>query len=462
MPWLYQDGPTASSSMRGTIVNGEKDPDQTDDHELLTAPILTRDAYVAVGGERNIGQYGLMGKILGVGSKDGVRSLEDPRLYLNTNTPFSAVVCGVQGSGKSHTVSIILESMLVPQYTPIGSLKQPLSGLVLHYGNGGPNGLPSEAAYIGVPRSKGIKTPKVRVYVPKSSLGTRKRVYAPLGANVTIAPLLFDESELDAEAFLTMMAIDSLESAPLYMQIVMSILRDLGETFTLDRFKAELEIRKKSFNPAQLAGLEQRMALLKTFLLPWGRQQLRFAPGRLTIVDLTDTFIDATSACSLFEIVVRLFVRAEVNTGKVLLVDEAHKYLERGTTNGLVKTLLTLVREQRHLAMRVLVSTQEPTVIPPVILDLCTVMVLHRFSSPEWWEHIKRHVSAQISTEDVFEKIVGLKTGQAMVLAPSGLILDGKTVAQIGRLYILMKTRRRITLDGGTSVLTIGSTTIVQ
>ena len=49
-----------------------------------------------------------------------------------------------------------------------------------------------------------------------------------------------------------------------------------------------------------------------------------------------------------------------------------------------------------------------------------------------------------------------------MVLAPSGLILDGKTVAQIGRLYILMKTRRRITRDGGTSVLTIGSTTIVQ
>ena len=46
----------------------EDNKDQADDHELLTAPILTRDAYVAVGGERNIGQYGLMGKILGVGS----------------------------------------------------------------------------------------------------------------------------------------------------------------------------------------------------------------------------------------------------------------------------------------------------------------------------------------------------------------------------------------------------------
>jgi len=57
----------------------------------------------------------------------------------------------------------------------------------------------------------------------------------------------------------------------------------------------------------------------------------------------------------------------------------------------------------------------EPTVIPPVILDLCTVMILHRFSSPEWWEHVKRHVSAQISAEDVFEKIVGLKVSNNLL-----------------------------------------------
>ena len=93
-------------------------------------------------------------------------------------------------------------------------------------------------------------------------------------------------------------------------------------------------------------------------------------------------------------------------------------------TNGLVKTLLTLIREQRHLAMRVIVSTQgkvvvshhthsltpasEPTVIPPIILNLCMVMILHRFSSPEWWEHVKRHVCAEISGNAVFHEIAGL------------------------------------------------------
>jgi hypothetical protein len=45
----------------------------------------------------------------------------------------------------------------------------------------------------------------------------------------------------------------------------------------------------------------------------------------MTIVDLSDPFIDAASASGIFEIVTRLFQRADVGTGKVLVVDEAHK-----------------------------------------------------------------------------------------------------------------------------------------
>ncbi len=55
------------------------------------------------------------------------------------------------------------------------------------------------------------------------------------------------------------------------------------------------------------------------------KQTSRFAPGQITIIDLSDPFTDSASACGLFEIIVRLFTRAEVDTGKVLVVDEAHK-----------------------------------------------------------------------------------------------------------------------------------------
>jgi hypothetical protein len=181
-----------------------------------------------------------------------------------------------------------------------------------------------------------------------------RRVYAPLGDNVTVEPLYFSESELDAQAFLSMMAVGSSESAPLYVQIVLvssqvamidmiptrpylwpskSILRDLGESYTYQSFMQELEFRKKNFNPAQLSGLEQRLSLLKSFMdrrpATAQSQPPRFTAGQLTIIDLSDPFIDPLSACGLFEIITRLFVRADVGTGKVLVVDEAHKVCRR-------------------------------------------------------------------------------------------------------------------------------------
>ena len=68
------------------------------------------------------------------------------------------------------------------------------------------------------------------------------------------------------------------------------------------------------------------MTLLQSFVAPSSyKHQPRFAPGQLTIIDLSDPFIDPAAACGLFEIITRLFVRAEVGTGKVLVVDEAHK-----------------------------------------------------------------------------------------------------------------------------------------
>ncbi|KAH7930372.1 hypothetical protein BV22DRAFT_1125091 [Leucogyrophana mollusca] len=454
--------------------------DLSREHELQTAPILTREAYVAAEYEDHTTQYGVIGSALSIHSRANIYIPADPRLYINTNAPFSAVVCGVQGSGKSHTVSVLLENMFIPNQPTIGSLEKPLSGLVLHFGEGGPNSRPSETAWVGVASKPGITAPTVRVFVSKSSLNTMKAVYAPLGARVTVEPLLFKEEELDAQAFLSMMAVGSSESAPLYIQI--SVLRELGENFSYERFIDRLEDQKRSFNPAQLAGLEQRMALLNSFMefRPYGRRMQpqrtapRFAAGQLTIIDLSDPFIDSPSACGLFEIVTRLFVRAEVGTGKVLVVDEAHKYLSQNrSVAGLTKALLTLTREQRHLAMRVIISTQEPTVIPPVLLDLCTVSILHRFSSPSWWDHLARHVSADISADDAFDNIVKLQTGEAIMLAPSGLGVfpedlraTSRTIApnskgalklsQFGRRYILMKTRVRVTKDGGASILVVG------
>jgi hypothetical protein len=131
------------------------------------------------------------------------------------------MICGVQGSGKSHTVSVMLENMLIANHASLGSLLRPLSGLVLHFGEGGPSAQPCEAARVGVPALSGVRPPEVRVYVSPSSINSMRRVYKRLGSHVQVEPLLFRETELDAEAILSMMAIGSSESAPLYVHVIL-------------------------------------------------------------------------------------------------------------------------------------------------------------------------------------------------------------------------------------------------
>lgn len=140
---------------------------------------------------------------------------------LAQNAPFSAVVCGVQGSGKSHTISVLLESMLVPKCTRIGRLDKPLAGLVLHFGEGGASAQPCEAAWIGASQDLSLQLPSVKVFVAQSSLKTMTKVYSALGPSVEVEPLLFTEHELDAEAFLAMMSVGSSDGAPLYIQRVL-------------------------------------------------------------------------------------------------------------------------------------------------------------------------------------------------------------------------------------------------
>lgn len=111
---------------------------------------------------------------------------------------------------------------MIPGYSPIGLCENPLSGLVLHFSEGGQGTLPCEAAWLGCAKADDdFDPPSVRVYVSKSALSTMKKVYAPLGEHVIVRPLTFSHSELDAQAILSMMAVGSSDSAPLYMQSVL-------------------------------------------------------------------------------------------------------------------------------------------------------------------------------------------------------------------------------------------------
>ncbi|KAF8651052.1 hypothetical protein AX16_004915 [Volvariella volvacea WC 439] len=461
-----------SSSNEGTPRNND-----AMDHIYKNAPVLTGDA-AKILGPHAVPQRAVYGRILSQVIDGEQQSVDIPKLYVNTNAPFSAVICGLQGSGKSHSTSVLLESCLIRDQR-LGSLPKPLSAIVFNFDAAGTGGQarPCEAAYLStMDPNRGGATfpPSVTVLVLPNCVDSMKQVYSNL-PNVEVKPLHFSSTDIGGESLLSMMKLDSSTQMPLYMDVVMTVLRDMKE-FSLERFRTEIE--GKGLNPGQKAMLNLRLSLLESCLKDGNqvnRVSAHFHRGHLTIIDLSSPFMDSSSACGFFNIILGLFLKAKIKSGKIIVLDEAHKYLgDGGNSEKLTESLLSVVRQERHLNARVVISTQEPTVVPPKFLELSSFVIVHRFSSPQWLHHLVSHVSIpKASQDEIFSKILSLQTGQALVFTPAGVGVSSKrsndggpgasswfsaepSVDQIvpfGQGYLTVHSRQRITLDGGQTLV---------
>ena len=153
-------------------------------------------------------------------SKKPVMKAEDNRLFVNMNAPWSAFICGSQGSGKSHTLSCMLEAALIP--SRLGKLPRPLSSMVFHYDKftGFSSSQICEAAYLA---SSGIP---VRVLVSPSNLYRMTKAYQNLpgfpqnAKRPVVAPLLLQEKHLNVERMMKLMAVDERDGkVALYMEV---------------------------------------------------------------------------------------------------------------------------------------------------------------------------------------------------------------------------------------------------
>lgn len=193
--------------------------------QLRTVPLLSGKILDQVEAD-TFKQYGLLGEQLASqhSSNSGEEHLSptkgDPRVFLNINTPWSAFICGSQGSGKSHTLSCMLENCLIP--SKLGQLSSPLTALVFHYDvfTSYTSSQVCEAAYLC---SSGIP---VRVLVSPTNYWRMKRAYenlpglAPDAPRPEVSPMKFQDKHLDATKMMTMMAVNHQEeSVPLYIEV---------------------------------------------------------------------------------------------------------------------------------------------------------------------------------------------------------------------------------------------------
>ncbi|KAJ5394234.1 uncharacterized protein N7487_011875 [Penicillium crustosum] len=443
-----------------------------------------------------ISQYGLLAGITKASVSDSEvlndRSTweKDPRLFFNVSSPSSTFICGSQGSGKSHTLSCILEGCLIPSKS--GNLSSPLTAVVFHYDTFicDSGGSPCEAAFLA--SNSDIE---IRVLCAPTNLRTIKGTYSRF--NIKVEALKIDQADLNTKRMLDLMAVGHNNGPlPLYMHTVQRILREMrveqqsrGTGFDYAGFKTRILV--SGLTPGQLEPLKQRLDTLESFMpskqaFPHIGAKVKAKrrgsdwtprPSQLTIVDLSCPCISSDTACSLFNICLGIFLEQNTDVGRIVALDEAHKYMDSSVeARSFTESLLSAVRLQRHLGVRIVISTQEPT-ISTALLGLCSITVVHRFSSPEWLRVLKHHIAAVAIGEDVsressthkecrsvsqkslFDRIVRLRVGEALLFSPSAVIgtpagsdMDG-IVQKLGPGFLEVRVRSRLTEDGGRSVM---------
>jgi hypothetical protein len=281
---------------------------------------------------------------------------EDPRIYLNVNTPWSAFICGSQGSGKSHTLSCMLENCVLA--SPLSELPKPLAAIVFHYDNFASyaSGQACEVAYLC---SQGIP---VTILVSPTNFWQMKKIYENLDGlksselQPIVKPMLLTEGNLNVARMKKLMAISESDGpVPLYVEVsstlsplrpciynwqaIMRILRHMAiesrgaKGFNYAMFKRMLA--SENFSGTQNGPLKLRMDLLESFMPEKAKPGMdndhneatdwSFSPGTVTVVDLSCPFVDESVACSLFNICLEIFEEKRGTTGLVVALDEAHK-----------------------------------------------------------------------------------------------------------------------------------------
>lgn len=318
--------------------------------ETRTAPLFCKEAAEIAKRELPgcgfpFKQYGLLaGRTRSIGELNGEgtqkKDEEDPRIFLNVSAPWSAFICGSQGSGKSHSLACMLENCLV-SHKHLGSLPHPLTAMVFHYDpQASMAGQVCEAVYLCSP------SVEVRVLVSPTSYQRMVQLYGnlkglPPGRKVVVEPLILKQEYLNVERVMTFMAAtDSGEGLPLYMHSVLRVLREMAlepdAKPGIDYRDFRMRVEMLDLSPGQKIPLGLRLDLLQEFIeekiIKRGNKthgkkgnDWEPVPGRLTILDLSCHFLDVSTACTLFDIYLGVFLEQKLDIGRLVALDEAHK-----------------------------------------------------------------------------------------------------------------------------------------
>jgi DNA helicase HerA-like ATPase len=154
----------------------------------------------------------------------------------------------------------------------------------------------------------------------------------------------------------------------MYVRQLVAIMRRHREDLTLESFRSEIQAAELNQQARRLA--EDRLNLAEPYLDDNFSLGSLIRPGRTIIVDLRDPWIEKDEALGLFVVMMRIFASTKMagkSFNKLVIFDEAHKYISE---SELIGQVVETIREMRHQATSVLIASQDPLSVPRAIIEL--------------------------------------------------------------------------------------------
>lgn len=426
-----------------------RDMTQVDVSDITTTPntedAQIDEAYTApscdilLGKNEPSAQFGILGKMLNSNRLVGID--------LDGCNTFS--LFGVQGAGKSYTIGTVTE-MVLKQFSNVNKLQAPLASVIFHFSDSMdyapeftsmiyPNDEQSQLArlkeqYGAVADS----VDDVILLTPESKVDQRKSEYP----GVDVFPIAFDSSELQVKDWMFLLGAMGNDSA--YLRVLTQIMRAIRNDLSLKNIRRGVKTNS-SLSTGQKELAEMRISFAEEYIRDGEKLQRHLRPGRLIIVDLRDEFIQKDEALGLFVVMLNIFSSVMEVDGKrfnkFIVFDEAHKYMNN---KDLVGSITTAIREMRHKGVSIMIASQDPMSLPTEIIELSSVVILHRFNSPQWVKHVQKSITS-LNTLTATE-MAQLGSGEAYIWAVKS------TDKTFTTRPVKIQIRPRVTKHGGDTI----------
>ena len=414
--------------------------DKPSNREPVVDPNYIQPDYdIMIGKSSGSEQYGILGE-----SINGHRKIAIDLSETNTIS-----LLGVQGGGKSYTIGTVTE-MTLKQFSKINLLPAPMASVIFHYSES-MDYAPEFTSMIHSNDEAGQLKKLKEVYgaepgkiedvimlCPVDKVEERQEEYP----SIEVHPIAFHSTDLNVQDWMFLLKAVGNEST--YINQLRAIMRANRKNLNLAGLKQSVEA-SPLLSTSQKALAQQRLAFAEEYIDDTCKLGTLLRPGRLIIVDLRDEFIDKDDALGLFVIMLNIFAGVKEYQGtrfnKFIVFDEAHKYMDN---KDLTSTIVTAIREMRHKGVSMMIASQDPMSLPTEIIELSSVMLMHKFNSPQWVKHVQKSIT-QLQT---------LSSSDMATLMPGEAYLWATKSTDKGVTTRPMKisTRPRVTKHGGDTI----------